>query len=83
VYSHPQALGQCRAFLSRYPQWEKIPSYDTAGSVMMIKERGLKEEAAIASKRAASVYGMKVLQEDIQSPAISPASSCWKTASSS
>ena len=33
----------------------------------MIKERGLKEEAAIASKRAASVYGMKVLQEDIQS----------------
>ncbi|MDD1743784.1 MAG: prephenate dehydratase [Methanomassiliicoccales archaeon] len=67
VYSHPQALGQCRAFLSRYPNWEKIPSYDTAGSVMMIKERGLKEEAAIASKRAASVYGMKVLREDIQS----------------
>jgi prephenate dehydratase len=67
VYSHPQALGQSRAFLSRYPQWEKIPSYDTAGSVKMIKERGLKEEAAIASKRAASVYGMKILQEDIQS----------------
>jgi chorismate mutase/prephenate dehydratase len=67
VYSHPQALGQCRAFLSRYPHWEMIPSYDTAGSVKMIKERGLREEAAIASKRAASVYGMKVLQEDIQS----------------
>ena len=67
IYSHPQALGQCRAFLSRFPQWEKIPSYDTAGSVRMIKERNRIEEAAIASKRAASVYGMKVLQEDIQS----------------
>jgi len=67
VYSHPQALGQCRAFLSRHPEWEKIPSYDTAGSVKMIKERGSKEEAAIASKRAASYYEMKVLLEDLQS----------------
>jgi len=67
VYSHPQALAQCRAFLSRYPQWEKVPSYDTAGSVMMIKERGLKEEAAIASRRAAMYYGMKVLQDEVQS----------------
>lgn len=67
VYSHPQALGQCRSFLARHPEWEKIPSYDTAGSVREVKERGLREEAAIASKRAASHYGMKVLQEDIQS----------------
>jgi len=67
VYSHPQALAQCRAFLARHPQWEKVPSYDTAGSVRMIKERGQKEEAAIASKRAAGYYGMKNLQEDIQS----------------
>lgn len=67
VYSHPQALGQCRVFLSKHPEWEKIPAFDTAGSVRMIKERGLKEEAAVASKRAAAFYGMKVLQEDIQS----------------
>jgi len=67
VYSHPQALGQCRTFLSQHPDWEKIPSYDTAGSVMMIKDRAKVEEAAIASKRAASYYGMKVLREDIQS----------------
>lgn len=67
VYSHPQALGQCRSFLSQHPAWEKIPSYDTAGSVKLVKERGRIEEAAIASKRAATFYGMKVLQPDIQS----------------
>jgi prephenate dehydratase len=66
VYSHPQALAQCRAFLARHPEWEKIPAFDTAGSVRMIKERGQKEEAAIASERAAGFYGMEVLQEDIQ-----------------
>jgi chorismate mutase/prephenate dehydratase len=66
IYSHPQALGQCRTFLSAHPEWEKIPSYDTAGSVKMIQERGRVDEAAIASKRAAKVYGMKVLAEDIQ-----------------
>ncbi|MDD1768666.1 MAG: prephenate dehydratase [Methanomassiliicoccales archaeon] len=66
VYSHPQALGQCRTFLSRYPQWEKVPSYDTAGSVKIIKERGDRSEAAIASARTAKEYGMKILKEGIQ-----------------
>jgi chorismate mutase / prephenate dehydratase len=66
VYSHPQALGQCRTYLSAHPEWEKIPSYDTAGSVKMIQERGMKDEAAIASKRAAKAYSMLVLAEDIQ-----------------
>jgi len=66
VYSHPQALGQSRAFLSQHPAWEVVPAYDTAGSVRLVKERGLKEEAAIASKRAASEYGMKVLKESVQ-----------------
>ncbi|MDD1768303.1 MAG: prephenate dehydratase [Methanomassiliicoccales archaeon] len=66
VYSHPQALGQSRTFLSRYPQWEKVPSYDTAGSVKIIKERGDKSEAAIASARTAKEYGMKILKEGIQ-----------------
>jgi prephenate dehydratase len=66
VYSHPQALGQCRGFLSKYPQWQKVPAYDTAGSVQMVKESGRLDEAAIASCRAAEVYGMKVLREGIQ-----------------
>ncbi len=66
VYSHPQALGQCRRFLARHPEWRQIPTYDTAGSVKMIKERRRREEAAIASRRSATVYRMKVLAEGIQ-----------------
>lgn len=67
VYSHPQALAQCRDLLTSHPEWEKVPAYDTAGSVRMVKERGLREEAAIASRRAAETYGMGVLMEDVQS----------------
>ncbi len=67
VYSHPQALAQCRDLLISHPEWQKVPAFDTAGSVRMVKERGLKEEAAIASYRAASTYGMKVLLGDVQS----------------
>jgi len=66
VYSHPQALAQCRAFLQRYPHWERIPAYDTAGAVQQVRDRGLPDEAAIASKRAAIEYGMKVLREGVQ-----------------
>ncbi|WP_201798868.1 prephenate dehydratase [Methanomassiliicoccus luminyensis] len=66
VYSHPQALGQSRAFLAKYPQWEKVPAFDTAGSVRIIRDHGLREEAAIASRRAAQEYGMTVLREGIQ-----------------
>jgi len=66
VYSHPQALGQCRKFLSRHPKWKQVPTYDTAGSVKLIKENGQRFEAAIASRRSASIYRMKVLAEGIQ-----------------
>lgn len=64
VYSHPQALAQCRSFLERLGR-EMVPSYDTAGSVKMLKERGLKDAAAVASERAAKIYGMKILARDI------------------
>jgi prephenate dehydratase len=66
VYSHPQALGQCRRFLTRHADWRQVPTYDTAGSVKLVRERGRKDEAAIASRRSASMYRMKVLAEDIQ-----------------
>lgn len=64
VYSHPQALGQCRSYLERLG-CELISTYDTAGSVKMIKERGLMDAAAIASERCAEIYGMKILARDI------------------
>jgi len=64
VYSHPQALAQCRNFLERL-DCELISTYDTAGSVKMIKDKGSVDVAAIASERAAEIYGMKVLAENI------------------
>ena len=64
VYSHPQALAQCQAFL-KHLGCELIPTYDTAGSVKVIKERGI-TDAAVASARAAQLYGMKVLAEEIE-----------------
>ena len=66
VYSHPQALAQCRSFLEKHPGWERIPAYDTAGAVKQVRDRGVGEEAAIASIRAASAYEMEVLKEGIQ-----------------
>ena len=65
VYSHPQALGQCRRFLSRL-NCELIPESDTAGSVRMIKEKNLTDSAAIAGARAAKIYGMTIIAEEIE-----------------
>jgi chorismate mutase/prephenate dehydratase len=64
VYSHPQALAQCRTFLER-SKFELIPTYDTAGSVKMLKENSFRNAAAIASERAANLYGMQILANDI------------------
>lgn len=64
VYSHPQALAQCRNFLEK-SAWELIPTYDTAGSVKMLKEKAMKNAAAVASERAATLYGMTILSKDI------------------
>jgi len=65
VYSHPQALGQCKAFL-KHLDCELIPTYDTAGSVKMVKEMGAVDGAAIASARAAEIYGMEIIASGIE-----------------
>jgi chorismate mutase/prephenate dehydratase len=65
IYSHPQALGQCRSFLSHLNA-ELIPASDTAGSVKMIKEQRRKDSAAVASARAAEIYGLKVIAKEIE-----------------
>jgi chorismate mutase/prephenate dehydratase len=65
VYSHPQALAQCRSFLERLGS-DLIPTYDTAGSVKMLKEKELKDAAAVASEKAAEIYGMKILAREIE-----------------
>jgi chorismate mutase/prephenate dehydratase len=65
VYSHPQALGQCQAFL-KHLSCELIPTYDTAGSVKMVKEMGIVDGAAIAGARAAEIYGMEIIASEIE-----------------
>lgn len=61
VISHPQALGQCADHL-RELGVDTEPVYDTAGSVKILKSSSERTTAAIASKRAAEIYQMKVLQ---------------------
>jgi prephenate dehydratase len=65
VYSHPQALAQCRGFVASL-QVEPVVTYDTAGSVKMISEKKLIDAAAIASERAARLYGMNILAKGIE-----------------
>jgi prephenate dehydratase len=63
--SHPQALGQCAGYLRSHGiKPEQV--YDTAGSVKLLKESGAKDTAAIASKRAAELYGMQIIEEVIE-----------------
>ncbi len=65
VISHPQALGQCAGYL-RGLGVKSESVYDTAGSVKMLKELGARDTAAIASRRAAEIYGMQILEEGIE-----------------
>lgn len=65
VYSHPQAIEQCREFLTRLGV-KMVGTYDTAGSVRMIKEKGMKDGAAIAGERNAALYGLSVIEKGIE-----------------
>ena len=66
VYSHPVALAQCSRFFRGHPKIEKVPYYDTAGSVKMLSERRLPGAAAIASRAAARVYHGRILQTHLE-----------------
>ena len=66
IYSHPQALAQCEKFLRELPGVRVNATYDTAGSAKLIKEQRLQDAGAIASERAAAVFGLVALRSDIQ-----------------
>jgi len=66
AWSHPVALKQCTRWLARHPHIAATPAFDTAGAVADVILRGDPAEAAIASRRAAEVYGGVVLAERIQ-----------------
>ena len=66
VYSHPQGLGQCERFLRTLDGVELVATYDTAGSAKMIRDGQLRDTGAIASERAATVFGLSVLEATVQ-----------------
>jgi prephenate dehydratase len=66
IYSHPQALAQCDRFLRSLTGVEVIATYDTAGSAKLIADERMQDGAAIASARAAEVFGLEALQSSIQ-----------------
>lgn len=66
VHSHPVALAQCEAFLQRHPELKAVQAEDTALSAKEIAEKGLRGHAAICSTHAAKMYGMRILQENIE-----------------
>jgi prephenate dehydratase/chorismate mutase len=65
VYSHPQALGQCRGFIGRH-KLEARPFYDTAGAAIMLREQKPPATAVIASKLCAELYHLEILKENIE-----------------
>lgn len=65
VLSHPQALAQCRNFFATHPWLKAEVAYDTAGSAKMIAAEKNPEKLAIASKRAAELYGLEILKENL------------------
>lgn len=69
VYSHTQALEQCRGYLTRHG-FEAVTDFDTAGAAKLLSERVTAGtsggHAAIASKRSADIYGLTVLAENIE-----------------
>jgi len=66
VYSHPQALAQCDRFLRTLKNVEVIATYDTAGSAKLVADGKMTDAAAIASARAAQVFGLEALKSSIQ-----------------
>jgi len=65
VYSHPQALAQCRGFLLRN-KLEPRPFYDTAGAAKMLSITHPNAAAAIASNLCAELYNLQVIKENIE-----------------
>lgn len=65
VYSHPQGLAQSKAFFKDHPQIEQIPYFSTSKSAETVAEQKDITLAAVAGKKAAELYGLKILAENI------------------
>jgi prephenate dehydratase len=65
VRSHPQALAQCESYLNRH-KYAAVPWYDTAGSAKDLAADPAPGVGVIASKLAAEVYGLEIVDEHIE-----------------
>ncbi|NMS89333.1 prephenate dehydratase [Clostridioides difficile] len=61
IYSHPQGIGQSSEFLKQNSGWKLIPFNNTATSAELVKKLQDKTKAAIASKKAANIYGLEII----------------------
>ena len=67
VFSHPQSLMQCAKFLEEHRNWKQMSLSNNAVSAKKVKDDNDNHQAAIASVRAAKLYGLNVLREKINS----------------
>ncbi|WP_294377515.1 prephenate dehydratase [uncultured Clostridium sp.] len=65
VYSHPQPFAQSTEFLKCHPEWKLIPFHSTSVSAKLVSDLKEKSKVAIASKRAAEIYNLDVIKENI------------------
>ncbi|MEP7213618.1 MAG: prephenate dehydratase domain-containing protein [Acidobacteriota bacterium] len=65
VTSHPEALKQCSGFLAENPQISTAFGSDTASSIRDVAAANGRDNAAIGSRRAAEMYGARVLRENV------------------
>ena len=66
VQSHPVALAQCTRFFEEHPEITRVAAEDTGGSVREVVRAGDPQRAAIASRRAAEIYGGSILQSHLE-----------------
>lgn len=65
IYSHPQGFEQSSKFLKSHPDWKQIAYFNTAMSASLVNDNQNKSFAAIASKRAAKIFNLEILAENI------------------
>ena len=66
VKSHPQALAQCSKYLKAHPDWEAMADINTAVAAKELAASGRRDLAVIASRACAELYGLDILDENIQ-----------------
>lgn len=65
VYSHPQGLAQCRKYLTKHADWTVCPYYSTSQSAQFVQKERRHDIAAIANSTAADMYGLTILERDV------------------